>query len=258
MDEATRMAAAEYVLGTLPAEEREHFAERMVREPNLAAAVAAMETRLAPLAASLPEEAPPPELWRKLAASLDEGGASAIPAAPASPSSGKGPAGGAQGAEIVSLRRRLAIWRGSALATGALAAGLALAVILRPDFFVPPPTQGEETDRYVAVVDAEGRQPAMVVTVDTAAGTVSVRSLSAQVPDDHSLELWYVGGGGAPRSIGVLEEREEAKTLRVGASELATIADAAIAVSVEPPGGSPTGTATGPVIYQGKLVPEPR
>jgi anti-sigma-K factor RskA len=32
--------------------------------------------------------------------------------------------------------------------------------------------------------------------------------------------------------------------------------DGVIAVSVEPPGGSPSGQPTGPVIYTGKLIAE--
>ncbi|WP_224405651.1 anti-sigma factor domain-containing protein [Afifella sp. IM 167] len=257
MDDATRMAAAEYVLGTLPGDERARLAERIAREPDLAAEVAAIEARLAPLAAALPSEAPPADLWERISDRI--GSEAAVPAAPAArfrTEDRERPS-----AEIISLRRSLAVWRGATMATTALAAALALAVIVRPDFFMP--TGREEaagtTDRYVAVVDTEGRQPAMIVTVDTDAGTVTVRSLAAHVPADHSLELWYVGGeGGSPRSIGILEEREDAKTLKVSASEFARIGEAAIAVSVEPPGGSPTGSATGPVIYQGKLIAEPK
>jgi anti-sigma-K factor RskA len=33
-------------------------------------------------------------------------------------------------------------------------------------------------------------------------------------------------------------------------------ADMLLAVTVEPPGGSPTGSATGPIVYTGKLIPE--
>jgi len=255
MDEATRMAAAEYVLGTLPADERARLAERIAAEPELAAEVAAVEARLAPLAAAIPAEAPPANMWERISGAIGPGEAAPAP----SPESARTVP---PGAEIVALRRRLAMWRGATLATGALAAALALAVLVRPDFFMPEPPQpaGSATDRYVAVVDTEGRQPAMIVTVDTEAGTVTVRSLGAKVPADHSLELWYVGGeeDASPRSIGVLEEREDAKTLQVSARDLSSIRDAAIAVSVEPPGGSPTGTATGPVIYQGKLVAEPK
>jgi anti-sigma-K factor RskA len=59
---------------------------------------------------------------------------------------------------------------------------------------------------------------------------------------------------GAPRSLGlisaqgvtVLPRERLPKALLEGATE-------ALAVSVEPPGGSPTGTPTGPVVYAGKL-----
>jgi anti-sigma-K factor RskA len=59
---------------------------------------------------------------------------------------------------------------------------------------------------------------------------------------------------GAPRSLGLIKadgatvlqrDRIPATLLKGGT--------AALAVSVEPPGGSPTGTPTGPVVYAGRL-----
>jgi anti-sigma-K factor RskA len=57
-----------------------------------------------------------------------------------------------------------------------------------------------------------------------------------------------------PRSLGlisaqgvtVLSRERLPKTLLEGGTD-------ALAVSVEPPGGSPTGVPTGPVVYAGKL-----
>jgi anti-sigma-K factor RskA len=68
------------------------------------------------------------------------------------------------------------------------------------------------------------------------------------------LELWSVPPQGAPRSLGlisadgatVLPRGKLPDTLLKGGTD-------ALAVSVEPPGGSPTGAPTGPVVYAGKL-----
>jgi anti-sigma-K factor RskA len=68
------------------------------------------------------------------------------------------------------------------------------------------------------------------------------------------LELWSVPPQGAPRSLGLISasgttvlprDRLPAGLLKGGT--------AALAVSVEPPGGSPTGAPTGPVVFAGKL-----
>jgi anti-sigma-K factor RskA len=69
------------------------------------------------------------------------------------------------------------------------------------------------------------------------------------------LELWSVPAQGAPRSLGLIKangttvlsrERLPPALLKGGT--------AALAVSVEPPGGSPTGVPTGPVVFAGKLT----
>ena len=68
---------------------------------------------------------------------------------------------------------------------------------------------------------------------------------------DRSLELWAVPATGAPRSLGVISAAGATVVQRGKLLDNTT----ALAVSLEPPGGSPTGRATGPVLYVGKLRP---
>ncbi|MDH5539405.1 MAG: anti-sigma factor [Rhizobacter sp.] len=70
-------------------------------------------------------------------------------------------------------------------------------------------------------------------------------SLEAQ----RALELWAVPASGAPRSLGLISATS-ATVLRRG-----RLLDgaAALAVSLEPTGGSPTGAPTGPILFVGKL-----
>jgi anti-sigma-K factor RskA len=71
-----------------------------------------------------------------------------------------------------------------------------------------------------------------------------------------SYELWALPEGQAPVSLGLMPSRDE--TRRLGAAQLAALAASKqIAVSLEPPGGSPTGAPTGPVLYVGAIAPRP-
>jgi anti-sigma-K factor RskA len=69
-----------------------------------------------------------------------------------------------------------------------------------------------------------------------------------------SLELWALPRGGAPRSLGLVSsaERSNIKLAAVADRSLGDVP--ALAVSLEPPGGSPTGQPTGPVLYTGPCV----
>jgi anti-sigma-K factor RskA len=58
-----------------------------------------------------------------------------------------------------------------------------------------------------------------------------------------------VPGSGAPRSLGLISDKGATVVKKSRVLE----GTAALAVSLEPPGGSPTGAPTGPILYVGKL-----
>lgn len=69
-----------------------------------------------------------------------------------------------------------------------------------------------------------------------------------------SLELWALPPGGTPRSLGLVATREK-DTLRLKTVADQSVGDAAVlAISLEPSGGSPTASPTGPVLYSGPCV----
>ena len=69
-DDELQRLASEYVLGTLALAERGGVEQRLPRDAALRDAVAAWEQRLLPLTALAPPEAPSPQLWPRISASL--------------------------------------------------------------------------------------------------------------------------------------------------------------------------------------------
>ena len=223
------LRAAEYVIGSLPPEERTAFELERVVDPATARAVAAWSERLAPLALVAPAVAPPDHVWPRIAGALR-------PGAPAATADDR----------VIRLGAQVRRWRLAAAGAGLLAAGLALFVAVGGRRDEPAPGT-----RYLAVVQSGGALPALVVRIDTASGTAQVRPVGAEAPSGKSLELWYIGAGAAPKTIGLVG----ASATRI-AVPAETAASGLIAVTVEPAGGSPNGTPTGPVIYSGKLIRE--
>ena len=84
-DDAQDALAAEYVLGTLSADEREHAEALLTLDPGFAASVRMWERRLGELNVMVEAVEPPPELWDKIKAELGTVAPSSetLPAAPA-------------------------------------------------------------------------------------------------------------------------------------------------------------------------------
>lgn len=221
--------AAEYALGTLRGAARRRFERLMVQDPALRERATDWELRLNALAESAPAVEPPARLWARIAGALP---AERRPARP-------------------SLARRLweslPLWRGLGLAGSAAAALLALHVATRS-----PEPAGPS---HVAVLSDPAFQPVLLASLDPAAGALTVRPVTLEpAGPDRSLELWLVpAGGGPPRSLGLLEQAEQ--TFPLARQDLADLAGGALAISLEPAGGSPTGQATGPVLYAGPVLP---
>ncbi len=231
------LAAAEYALGTLAPGERAELAARRLREPDLDAAIAAWERRLAPLAEAAPSIEPAQDLLPVIQARIR----ATAPAAAGDPATAD--------RAVLQWRRRAERWRAAAIAATCVAALLAVGFAAR-EARRPAASPRE----YVAILQKDAASPAFEVTVDLDRQELSVRPVAATPPPGKAYELWMIDDRlGTPRSLGVIGGARRAESL--AGLDRAVVADATYAVTVEPPGGSPSGKPSGAPVFVGKLLP---
>ena len=209
--------AGEYVIGVLDAAGAAEAERRIAADPAFAAEVLEWERNLMPMTSLVAPVAPPADLWDRIETSIGR------PAAPVKPAAANDNGRG--------------LWRATAFAAMAVAAGLVAFVFLRPP---PPPV--------VAVMLPYKDAVPVLVAIAQPSGAYLIRETSAiPVAADRDLELWAMKAGATkPESLGVIPP---AGRQVAGVPEGTTLL-----VSMEPKGGSPTGQPTGPVVYAGKLT----
>ena len=226
--------AAEYVTGTLRGPARRRFEVLLPAHPNLRNAVREWQDRLMPLTLSIAPQTPSAKVWQRIEAQI---GGAALTQSAKPQAAGNSP----------SWWSGLAFWRGlSGLAT-AVALGLLVMVNTPGPTLAPMVVVLSST-----AVNADGSAvPASFVASISGDGRAVVTKplLNVSLQADRALELWAVPATGAPKSLGLI--------LANGASVVqknkVPAGTAALAVSLEPPGGSTTGAPSGPVLFVGKL-----
>jgi anti-sigma-K factor RskA len=207
--------AAEHVLGTLRGAARRRFERLCVQNEAARRALYRWEDEWSVLSRALPPVQPSARVWSNLSQQLF---GSVAPA----PRAG---------------RRRL--WQ-LAAAAGLVAVALIVGLLLRQQ---PAPPQ------TFAVLGTDPAHPLWELgrRKELAALTVRVVGTVQRVPGK-DYELWALPRGGQPVSLGLLPATG---TFEHGLSEAQRAALRAadkVAVSVEPSGGSPSGSPTGPII----------
>jgi anti-sigma-K factor RskA len=229
-DRAQRLdaLAAEYALGTLPGRARRRL-DRVARsDPAVAAAIRGWEGRLAALTEGMPGITPPLHVWEGIRKRLGLTGQTGSPRAGSA-----------------AWWTSLSLWRGLALAGFALAFALGLLLVA--------PTPERPLQSVVVVLAGPDAKPALVATAERGSRYLTVKAVAAEVPPGRALELWMLPEGRPPVSMGLIPASGiERLTLREPAG-VALQNIPALAVSVEPPGGSTTGAPTGPVVYTGQV-----
>jgi anti-sigma-K factor RskA len=210
----------EYLLGTLRGRARRRFERALRDEPWVAQRLRTLAATYAPRPGAAFAVPPRADGWQRLRREL---GLDAYAARP--------------------WWARIAGWQWATAAVAALALGIALTWMAPRE--VP----------FTAIAQLAG-QDAPTVQAALSADRSTLRLTAAQPAPARpgtTYELWLLPAeGGAPLSLGTLPALDGRIGIAVAQATRLT-AGAKLAVSVEPPGGSPTGVPTGPVILVGEI-----
>lgn len=226
-EERLNVLAAEYVLGTLRGKARTRFQKLMMQYQAVGDAVAQWEQHLAGFTDTISPVVPGKNVWEAIQLRLGH-------TAPTSSND-----------NVVEIERaKRDKWRVMSMLS--TAAALLLAVML----ISSQPEPIAEVS-HIAVVNNADNTPLWVIEVSSENLTVKVTDAFAAL-DNKDYELWMVPASGeAPISLGLLPEL--GGDSRATPDILLDKSIAALAVSLEAPGGSVTGSPT-EVLYIAPIV----
>jgi len=140
----------------------------------------------------------------------------------------------------------LGLWRGLAFAGFALAFALAITMLA--------PRGERPFESVVVVLAGPDAKPVLVATAERGSRYLTVKAVTpVEVARDRALELWMLPDGKPPLSLGLVPASGIDRVALRAPVGIALQDIPALAVSLEPAGGSPTGAPTGPVLYTGRV-----
>ena len=237
---------AEYVLGVLDADARAAVAQEVQTTDEAAAAVALWQRRLMPLSEQIAGVAPAPYVWARIRDDLRL----------------DAPTFATPRIESKGLWNNLALWHWLGIGATAVAVAL-LAVVVTPRRENVPTTAETAPAKapagyMVSTIQQDSGVTGWTATMDLdRARMIVVPAAPSALPSGKAPELWLIPAGGKPISVAMIK-RDAPTTIALEPSLLAKLGPtAALAVSVEPVGGSPTGQPTGAVIAKGAISGSP-
>ncbi|KMZ13481.1 hypothetical protein BHUM_01933 [Candidatus Burkholderia humilis] len=231
------LRCVEYALGVLDAQERATLERNVARDPALQRTLDEWYRRLAPLAEDLRAIAPPERVWTRI--QRDLGFLTASSTTP----------------QRQGLWDSLNLWRW--LGIGASVAALVLLAVNLAQIRQTPKDAPAVTAANAYMVATIARKDSVAhwtATIDVRnARMVVVPAVMASIDKDKATELWLIAPNQKPVPLGVFPATESA-TMQLPPEIMAQLnTQAVLAVSIEPPGGSPTGQPTGPVVATGAM-----
>ncbi|QXI05812.1 anti-sigma factor [Pseudomonas tensinigenes] len=213
-----RALAADYAIGLMSAAARRRFEQLLLDDAALRAELAQWQESLASLTETQPEHPVPDRVWQGITARIEP--------------------------QVLHVPEKRSFWNWLRV-TAALCSIVALVFL--------GSLYNRDDARYRATLLTADAQPAL--KVEAHADYLQVEPLTlAAVDADRSLELWAIPADGKPISLGVIPAGGKGKVELNEAQKALIGKPIALAVSLEPKGGSPTGQPTGPVLYQGTLA----
>jgi len=241
------LTAAEYALGVLDRDERAVAEARSASDPSFAENVLAWVLRLEPLIDKVAPVEPSAALWPKIEAATDPKVRSAPPLpTPANDVPSRSPT----------------LWRTWAISASAVAAAALVFIAFRPALPIGGPGSapalvgsGQSGQTLVATLAlTETKASAFTVAYDPARSTVyATPAADFSIPRARAAELWLIPADGKPRPMGLVDPSKAATMPMPPSFKALAREKATLAISIEPPGGSPTGSPTGPVVATGQL-----
>lgn len=238
------LLAAELALGLLTGAERAEAQRLRLADKTFAIAVEEWAERLAPLGHAVPPVAASATLWPAIERRLD-GVAAANDDAPAAQD----------------LARQVRRWKTSTVMTGAVAAALALALIVRPDAgpapapqiaqAPPPPAAPQQV--AVAQLSAPDGAPLLAASYNAETGELRIRAI--KLPEGQKVpELWIIPADGTPRSLGYIRA-DGTSTVALARPVRGFVGEQPVlAVTLENPDPQPHAAPTGAILASGKVL----
>ncbi|MDI2141613.1 anti-sigma factor [Pseudomonas sp. ITA] len=213
-----RALAADYAIGLMAAPARRRFEQLLLEDAALRTELAHWQESLASLTETLPEVPVPERVWHGVTTRIEP--------------------------QELHVPEKRPFWNW--LRVTAALASIVVLVFLGSLYT-------HDDARYRATLLSADAQPALKVEAHDDYLQVEPLTLAAVDPQ-RSLELWAIPADGKPISLGVIPAGGKGKVELSDAQKALIGKPIALAVSLEPKDGSPTGQPTGPVLYQGALA----
>jgi anti-sigma-K factor RskA len=206
--------SGEYVLGVLQGRARRRFSRLVEESPMARSRVQRWEDDLSGFSQSLDPIQPSARVWVGLHRRLFGGGSTLT-------------------------RRAPRLWR-LAAAAGVVAVALIIGLVIR---------EQQVALQTVAVLGTDATHSLWQIDRTKALTALTIRTVGpVQLAPEKAYELWALPRGGSPVSLGLLPTAGKLERTLTPSQRAAFLTADKLAVSIEPAGGSPTGSPTGPVV----------
>lgn len=226
--------AWEYTLGTLPYDERMQFVRRMEGSPELKSAVEFLEEKMSPLLESVEPVSVPDTIWLAIQEKIAN-----------NQNSQKSPVRERGDGWLKQLMDNLWLWRASTAFAGAL---LALMLLVEGQ-----PTSSTEGEQFVVLVTPESYQPGLLLRTQSPQSGILKALTHLPEHENGVMELWTKADSwDKPISLGTIGPARRQEILADAFSSVEE--NQLFEITLEPPGGSPTGLPTGEILFIGRLT----